>query len=346
MGSGNGASAQSATSKTHALAAWVSVYLAEGGQMLVAYLDEVAEAGAFVSKTHKNYNGSPAFGYAGFVIPSDQVRGTSQFFTEKKRRLFAHLIPPDETAGTWERKGSDIFTPVAWDRYRRPIEGFRELVRFVSSRGGRLFFYGEEKPLGTATERWGKDSRVQKQGLLEFKWRCLHQALNRLCTFAESRGEDLIVIMDNENEKERAIQVQNSYAHVFNRTADPDHSEMRRLIESTMHVDSKLSANVQFADWIAAAVRRAFEYQLIDDSPYDWIPTAFEDLMRWKLTIESKLYFSHSRGGVRELHNATIFARERPALAMTISQRLSPEARTRMEAARAGILTVARASGL
>ena len=66
MGSGNGASAQSATSKTHALAAWVSVYLAKGGQMLVAYLDEVAEAGAFVSKTHKNYNGSPAFGYAGF----------------------------------------------------------------------------------------------------------------------------------------------------------------------------------------------------------------------------------------------------------------------------------------
>lgn len=34
--------------------------------MLVAYLDEVAEAGAFVSKTHKNYNGSRAFGYAGF----------------------------------------------------------------------------------------------------------------------------------------------------------------------------------------------------------------------------------------------------------------------------------------
>jgi len=33
----------------------VSVYLAKGGQMLVAYLDEVAEAGAFVSKTHKNY---------------------------------------------------------------------------------------------------------------------------------------------------------------------------------------------------------------------------------------------------------------------------------------------------
>ena len=314
--------------------------------MLVAYLDEVAEAGAFVSKTHKNYNGSPAFGYAGFVISSDHVRAMSQCFTEKKRRLFAHLIPIEATAGTWERKGSDIFTSVAWESYRRPIEGFRELVRFLCSRGGRLFFYGEEKPLGTATERWGKDSRVQKQELLKFKWNCLYQALNRLCTFAESQDEDLIVIMDTENEKERVVQVQNSYAHVFNRAADPDHGEMRRLIESTMHVDSKLSANVQFADWVAAAVRRAFEYQLLEDSSFDWVPTAVEELMRKKPTIESKLYLSHSRGGVRDLHNSDIFARERPALAMSISQRLSPEDRIRMEEAKAGILAVARASGM
>ena len=67
---------------------------------------------------------------------------------------------------------------------------------------------------------------------------------------------------------------------------------------------------------------------------------------RSKLTIESKLYFSHSRGGVRELHNSDIFARERPALAMSISQRLSPEDRIRMEEAKAGILAVARASGM
>ena len=314
--------------------------------MLVAYLDEVAEVGAFVSKTHRNYNGWPAFGYAGFVISSNYVRAMSQCFTEKKRRLFAHLIPIEATAGTWERKGSDIFTPVAWVSYRRPIEGFRELVRFLCARGGRLFFYGEEKPLGTAKERWGKDSRLQKQGLLEFKWGCLHQALNRLCTYAERHGENLIVIMDTENEKERVVQVQNSYAHVFNRAADPDHGEMRRLIESTMHVDSKLSANVQFADWVAAAVRRAFEYQLLEDSSFDWVPTAFEELMRRKPTIESKLYLSHSRGGVRDLHNSDIFARERPALAMSISQRLSPEDRIRMEEAKAGILAVARASGL
>ncbi len=126
--------------------------------MLLAYLDEVAEPGAFVSKSHRYYNGSPAFSYAGLVVPDSEVRAVSQTFTEKKRSLFAHHIPEGSTAGLWERKGSDIFTPVAWERYRRPVDGFQELVRFLCSRGGRLFFYGEEKTLGTATERWGKDS--------------------------------------------------------------------------------------------------------------------------------------------------------------------------------------------
>ena len=42
--------------------------------MLIAYIDEVGEAGAYVSKTNENYNTSPVFGYAGFVIPEEYVR--------------------------------------------------------------------------------------------------------------------------------------------------------------------------------------------------------------------------------------------------------------------------------
>ena len=53
--------------------------------MLVAYLDEVAEAGAFVSKTHKNYNGSPAFGYAGFVIPTRVIRCAGRHNTSLRK---------------------------------------------------------------------------------------------------------------------------------------------------------------------------------------------------------------------------------------------------------------------
>ena len=307
--------------------------------MLLAYLDEVAEPGAFVSKSHRHYNGSPAFGYAGLVVPDSEVRAVSQTFTEKKRSLFAHQIPEGSTAGLWERKGSDIFTPAAWDRYRRPIEGFRELVRFLRQRRGRLFFYGEEKQLGTPKERWGKDSRDQKQGRLEFERKCLLQALNRLCTFAESQQQNLIVIMDAVDEKHRTLQVQNVYAHIFTRTAQPGHDEMRRVIESAMRVDSRLCANGQFADWIAASVRRAFEYQLLEESRFDWVPTAFEDLMRRVPTNESKLYLDHPRGGVREIHHSAVFASERPALAMSVGERLAPGARSRIAA-------IARASGL
>lgn len=35
--------------------------------MLLAYIDEVDETGAFVSRDHSRYKTSPAFGYAGFA---------------------------------------------------------------------------------------------------------------------------------------------------------------------------------------------------------------------------------------------------------------------------------------
>lgn len=45
--------------------------------MLIAYIDEVGEAGAFISKDHKRFKISPAFGYAGFVVPEQHVHALS-----------------------------------------------------------------------------------------------------------------------------------------------------------------------------------------------------------------------------------------------------------------------------
>ena len=41
--------------------------------MLIAYIDEVGEAGALISKNHKRFKTSPVFGYAGFVVPERLV---------------------------------------------------------------------------------------------------------------------------------------------------------------------------------------------------------------------------------------------------------------------------------
>lgn len=59
--------------------------------MLIAYIDEVGEAGAYVSKTHKRYNTSPAFGYAGFILPADSVRDFSRHVADVKKEIHAYL---------------------------------------------------------------------------------------------------------------------------------------------------------------------------------------------------------------------------------------------------------------
>lgn len=57
--------------------------------VLLAYIDEIGETGAFVSRDDARYKTSPAFGYAGFIIPADNARAFGQAFTENKRTLFA-----------------------------------------------------------------------------------------------------------------------------------------------------------------------------------------------------------------------------------------------------------------
>lgn len=53
--------------------------------MLLAYIDEIGETGAFVARDHARFNTSPAFGYAGFIIPADSCRTFGQAFAEAKR---------------------------------------------------------------------------------------------------------------------------------------------------------------------------------------------------------------------------------------------------------------------
>ena len=66
--------------------------------MLIAYIDEVGEAGAFISKDHKRFNTSPVFGYAGFVVPEQHVHALSRDIGVKGQnvlvlwRLFGLLV--------------------------------------------------------------------------------------------------------------------------------------------------------------------------------------------------------------------------------------------------------------
>ena len=60
--------------------------------MLLAYIDEIGEPGAFVSRDDRRFNTSPAFGYAGFIIPEDYARQFGATFVKEKRIRFAEKM--------------------------------------------------------------------------------------------------------------------------------------------------------------------------------------------------------------------------------------------------------------
>ncbi|WP_245569498.1 DUF3800 domain-containing protein [Agrococcus lahaulensis] len=197
--------------------------------MLLAYIDEIGEPGAFVAKDHPRFHTSPAFGYAGFVIPEVHARRFGTVFTEEKRRVFRTEIERASNPGQWERKGSSIFRPDTLAKFPQQVRVFNGLVRKLRSFGGNLFYYAHEKPLGTPAQTRLDTAQRETSAMQE--------TLNRLARHADSQdGSNLMVMIDQINENQRSERVPNMYAHILGRASS--HPEMRRIIEPPMHVDS------------------------------------------------------------------------------------------------------------
>ncbi|MFG6302568.1 DUF3800 domain-containing protein, partial [Corynebacterium hesseae] len=274
--------------------------------LLLAYLDEIGSPGAFVHPSHKKFSDSPAFGYGGFVIPEDNARQFGAFFAERKKQFFQNDIPDNVDPGRWERKGADLLFAKAYDERPQNLRLLGSLISKLRQLNGNLFYYAEEKPIGTPKET--------NCGPNEFRQReetSMRESLNRLANHAHSLDQSMLVLMDQINEKSRIQRLPVMYAHILGRATE--HKEMRRLIEPPMHIDSKLSSNIQFADWVCALVKRAVEYQLVEDSRYSWIPFASQlSAARGAFTYESKLHLCGR--SISDLHHSEIIYAERPVI--------------------------------
>lgn len=269
--------------------------------MLLAYIDEIGETGAFVSRDHSRFNTSPAFGYAGFVVPAERAREFAQHHDMVKRDVFASEIADASHPGRWERKGASIFRPDTLGRYAYQIRAINGLIWKLRRLGGQLFYYANEKQTGTP-----KQTQLDTN---ERETLAMREALNRIARHASKQDASVMVMIDQINEKARAERLPLMYSHILGRAAE--FPEMRRIIEPPMHVDSELSANIQFADWIAACVTRSIEYQLIKESPYRWVATCDElGGVRGAFTHESKLHLWQR--SIRDLNHSAIFRAERP----------------------------------
>ncbi|GCB59648.1 MAG: DUF3800 domain-containing protein [Rhodococcus qingshengii] len=294
--------------------------------MLLAYIDEIGETGAFVARDHARFNTSPAFGYAGLILPADNARKFGQIFTLKKREIFKTEIEKAEHPGRWERKGASIFRPDTFDKYRQQIRVFNTLVRSVRSLDGALFYYAAEKPLGTPKQT-DLDTDARETA-------AMREALNRIARYADYKGSNVMVMIDQINEKTRAARLPAMYEHILGRASG--YPEMKRIIEPPMHIDSVLSSNIQFSDWIAACVTRAIEYQIIKESPYQWV-TGDNALpsVRGAFTHESKIHLWQR--DLSDLNHSDIFRSDRllhPAAAgQLVGDQLPADRFRRMKAA-------------
>lgn len=89
--------------------------------------------------------------------------------------------------------------------------------------------------------------------------------------------------------------------------------EMGQLIEPPMHLDSTLSPNIQFADWVAALVGKAVDYQLVENSKHEWVSgkgrLRFLETVNRPFTFESKLHFYERT--ISDLNHTEIFNKKR-----------------------------------
>lgn len=198
--------------------------------MLLAYIDEIGETGAFVSRSHARYKTSPAFGYAGFVIPEERAREFGAIFVKEKKTRFAKKME-EKGHSRWEIKGSDFFTKNTPTERPENLRIFAGLVKTLGAFGGHLFYYADEKPQGTPKQtNFSPEVGVQRER------DAMQETLNRIARHADYQDSNVQVMIDTVNESQRRTRVANMYQHIFDRSGD--FREMRRIIEPPMHIDS------------------------------------------------------------------------------------------------------------
>lgn len=251
--------------------------------MLIAYLDEFGHVGPYVSPEHAKFSQHPVFGYAGFVIPADQSRAFGARFSKAKKELFKTEIEKPKSPHRWERKGNELFSTGNMERHPEQGRVFLKLLNSLKLRGGKVFYYGEEKATGTL-----KQTGVSSEERTSI---ALKETINRLCTYADRANTEILIIMDQITEKSRIEMVADMYAHVYSRSSyNVEHPEMRRVVEAPLHIESNLNSSVQFADWLCALMSRLSHWQLVADSQFGWSSNLVAASLRGEFTFESKIY--------------------------------------------------------
>ena len=207
-----------------------------------AYLDEFGHIGPYLNRTDSKYHDSPVFGLAGFVLPSDEVRGFGTWFFQRKCQLLDFEIQRSgEHPALWEKKGASLYTVANVTKYGELRKFTNRLFNKIETLRGFVFYVGIRK---TATPHTHNPNGLNRGVLAE--------AIKRIDAHC---GEDctpprnFLLALDEHDQRSALITEAARSMYGTN-------ERRRYLIEPPFHLESHRYQTVQAADWIAGLVGR------------------------------------------------------------------------------------------
>ncbi|WP_338447399.1 DUF3800 domain-containing protein [Pelagerythrobacter marensis] len=221
--------------------------------MHIAFMDEFGHIGPFKARTDRQYNQSPVFGLAGYVMPHRQIRHFATFFLQLKSNVLARELRRNgRHPATWEKKGADLITTKNVTRYRHVREGILRLLNEMRKCDGKIIFYGREKYM--------KPEDGNSSGLYTTT---LSHTIRSIDDFCCKRNSQFLMILDEHSDRLKLLES-------ATKTMFSPQAPARCLLEPPFQVESHLYQTIQAADWIATLVGRLQAFAIEPDQYQDW----------------------------------------------------------------------------
>ena len=269
--------------------------------MLFVYVDDFGHSGPYVSRNDPKHNTSPVYGFAGFALPVEELRGFSSFFLQlKQNNLTEDIVKAQKPVYRWEKKGTNLFTKNSINKYRAVREmGFR-LLGEITKRKGSVFYYGREKERG-----------AEARNPVGLQTTVLGHAIRRMDRAATRGRHRFALVMDQSSSRPELLEC--AQKTMFGERP------CRNLVSSPFEVESHLDQSMQAADWIATLVGRVWAYRLDPEgfSEYD----AYEKYFSERLERAS----SYSSVEQRAELPRRLVVRQRAPIAATVIEHKTTE---------------------
>jgi hypothetical protein len=230
-----------------------------------AYLDEFGHIGPFISRTDAKHSTSPVFGFAGIVLPVNEVRNFSMFFYKLKCRLLEWELhnKAKTPAYQWEKKGATLYTIKNIEEYEELRRATFRLINKIKACGGFIFYSGIEKE--------SPSEEHSPEGLYLSVLRDSIRRIDSYCTNNEATFSMLLDSIDSdepgarrkfrlEGIKVAGIEMFGSYRGYTSRA----------LLEPPYQLESHLYQNLQCADWFCGLLGRYLAYSVLPEEYSDY----------------------------------------------------------------------------